>query len=900
MKITHLTCEYQTNPLGIDLPRPRLSWQIESTRRGARQTAFRVVAAPDPLSLLQGAARLWDTGKVSSDQSIHLPYDGVPLASRQRLYWRVRLWNEANRPTGWSEPACFEMGLLSPADWQAQWIGSAIRGGPRTPASCPYFRKAFSIVGQIAAARLYITALGLYEARLNGQRVGDQQLAPGWSDYHKRVRYQVYDVTGLLRPGENDFGVILGDGWYCGHVGWSERQQYGDRPKLLAQLEITLADGTRQTIITDENWQTAVGPILESDLLMGESYDARLAPENWQPVHLFPQPEGLALVAQTGPPIRVVSELAPNAAPAEIRGWPRSTWIFDLGQNMVGRVRLKVCGPRGATIRLRYGEVLDAQGRLYTENLRTARQTDYYTTAGDPAGETYEPRFTFHGFRYVELTGYPGTPPPDAITGVVLASDNPPTGAFECSDPLVNQLQHNIQWGWRGNSLDVPTDCPQRDERLGWTGDAQVFCRTAAFNTLSAPFFAKWLQDLEDAQGPAGQIPPVAPNPTIRDLDDGGPAWADATIIIPWTMYLCYGDTRLLAERYGMMARFVQFLIDASPNLIRADQSVHDWAGLNKAVWGGFGDWLALDGGDAAQPTGVVGGNTPKDLIGTAFFAYSARLLSQMAAALGKSADAERYQQLYQSVRAAFQNRFVTPDGLIGSGTQTAWVLALAFDLLPAPQRQCAAIALVGDIQRRGTRLSTGFVGTPFLPFVLTEAGRLDVAYQLLLQKNWPSWLYAVTQGATTIWERWDGWTHERGFQDPGMNSFNHYAYGAIGDWLYRVVAGIEADPAQPGYKHILLKPRPGGGLTFAKAEHRSLFGLIKSHWTVEANSLTWEVTVPPNTTTEAHIPAGPQSRILEGGAPIEQAAGLKFLRRDEQSAVFELLPGVYRFTVEN
>ena len=882
MKVVNLRCEYAENPMGIDISHPRLSWQLESDQQGAKQTAYQIQA--------KGENFKWDSGKVESDQSIHIPYIGPGLLSRQPITWKVRVWDENGKPTRFSATAQWEMGLLHRADWIAQWIGAPFVGGPRTPTPAPFLRKLFTVGGNVVRARLYITALGVYEASINGRQVGDLELAPGWTDFRKRVRYQVYDVTDLLQSGENVMGVILGDGWYCGNLEWRGRQLYGDRPKLLAQLEIALADeehanASRMFIVSDRSWQTTFGPILESDLLMGESYDARLELSNWSlpspargrgaggegcwlPVEVFPAPQGMALTAQNGPAIRKQGEITPVADPNEIKGWPQSQWVFDLGQNMVGRVRLKVKGPAGATLRLRFAEVLNPNGTIYTPNLRTARATDYYTLKGNPDGEIYESRFTFHGFRYVEVSGFAGKPLRDMITGIVLHSDNPLTGSFECSDPLINQLQHNILWGWKGNSLDIPTDCPQRDERLGWTGDAQVFCRSAAFNTNAAGFFTKWLQDLEDAQGPQGQIPPVAPDTDAVKTNDGGPAWADAGIIVPWTMYLTYGDKRLLEERYGMMTRFMDYLEKTSPGYIRVNQIVDEWKGVDEWLWGGFGDWLALDG------SGKVDGGTPKDLIGTAFFAYSARLLSQIAGALGKTADAQKYEQLFQTVRAAFQKRFITPDGLMSSGTQTSYVLALYFDLLPVEIRQRAAIALVRDIQKREKHLSTGFVGTSYLPFALTQLDRTDIAYDLLFQKTWPSWLYAVTQGATTIWERWDGWTHDdgtgrrSGFQDPGMNSFNHYAYGAIGDWLYRVVAGINADWAQPAYKHTIFRPQPPADnrLTFAKASLHSPYGLVSSEWHIIEKEFTLEVIVPPNTTATVYLPGESEGHQVSSG----------------------------------
>jgi len=478
----------------------------------------------------------------------------------------------------------------------------------------------------------------------------------------------------------------------------------------------------------------------------------------------------------------------------------------------------------------------------------------------------FEPRFTFHGFRYVEY-GLPyGTKEePGEIEAIVLHSAMPPAGSFECSEPLLNQLQHNIQWGQKGNFLDVPTDCPQRDERLGWTGDAQVFSRTAIFNRDVAGFFHKWLQDLVDAQSAEGAFPPVAPFLPGNLPTDGGPAWADAGTVVPWTMYEAYGDPRFLEKPYAAVKRYVDFLESSSQNLIRTYPGYPGWMG--------FGDWLSINA------------ETPHDLIGTAFFAYSAGLLARMAAALGQAEDAAHYTQLREAVRQAFINTYVTKSGLVAGQTQTAYVLALHFDLLPAEARPAVLAALTRDITARGQHLSTGFVGASYIPFVLSDNDQLDLAYDLLFQTTWPSWLYPVTQGATTIWERWDGWTPERGFQDAGMNSFNHYAYGAIGDWLYRVVAGIQPDPAQPGYRHIVLRPRPGGRLTWAKASYETPYGTVSSHWRRTDAGLEWRVTVPPNTTATAYPAAAAGQAVTVDGQPVSGAS-------------VELVAGEYTFVV--
>lgn len=888
--VYHLTCEYRVNPLGIDVVHPRLSWRIRSNRRGERQTAYRITAASS-VAGLEEPELLWDSGRVESDRSAHIIYAGEPLASRQRIYWRVTVWDERGVRAD-SDPQWWEAGLLERADWQGEWIGGPHIGGPRTTSPAPFLRREFAVDKPIAQARLYSTAIGLYECRLNGARVGEDVLTPGWTDYHKRIQYQVYDVTALIRPGENVIGAILGDGWAVGHIAWVGRQRYADRPHFLAQLEITFADGYRQVIATDGDWSVSTGPILESDLLMGESYDARreLAgwdspgydATEWRPAVVLPD-NGAALVATNGPIVRRQEELRPSTITFH-PDFVNPRWIIDFGQNMVGRVRLKVTGPSGTTVSIRHAEALMPDGTLYTTNLRTARSTDFYTLKG--AGEEiYEPRFVFHGFRYVELGSFPGEPAEDTVTAIVMHSDMPITGTFECSDPLINQLQKNIVWSQKGNFVDIPTDCPQRDERLGWTGDAQVFIRTAAFNMEVAGFFGKWMQDLEDAQNPTGSYPAVAPNPDVWPITEGGPAWADAGIIIPWMIYLCYADTHILEKHYDSMCRFVAFLAETSRNNTRC---YPDYEG-----WRGFGDWLALDGSDDRQ------GATSKELSGTAFYAYSAQLMARIAKVLDKTDDAERFDALSNGAREAFLKNYVNLDGTIIGGTQTSYVLALHFALLPESLRPTAVAELVRDIRQRDNHLSTGFVGTPYINWVLSEEGHIDVAYGLLKQTTWPSWLYSVTQSATTIWERWDGWTHDKGFQNPAMNSFNHYAYGAIGSWLYAVVAGIDLDPEQPGYKHIIMRPRPGGDLTSARAELHSIYGTIRSAWVWENDNLDWRISVPVNTTATVYVPAPEGSEVWEGDELAESADNVSLLGREMNVAVYEVGSGEYHFTTQ-
>lgn len=727
----------------------------------------------------------------------------------------------------------------SPFSAAARWISSSVTGSPCSSAPAPFLRKNFHLASPVKSARLTVTALGLYECEINGQRVGDQVFAPGWTDYDKRVMCQTYDVASLLRHGDNVLGAILGDGWYCGFVAWRDRQRFGDRPQLLAELVVDLEDGSRQVIATDDTWQTTTGPIRESDFLMGEIYDARLelagwsqpgAPGgHWEPVLVQPPSANLSIEERLGPPVRRIEELQPKAVFYRTDWW-QVRLIYDLGQNFAGRVRIKVKAARGTKVRLRHAEILDLNGELYTDNLRKARATDTYFCRGDGV-ETWEPRFTFHGFRYVEVEGLKEEELLE-IRGIVLHSDMKVTGHFRCSNELLNQLQHNILWGQKSNFLEVPTDCPQRDERLGWTGDAQVFVRTAAFNMDVRGFFHKWVRDIRDAQSVEGGVPSVVPEKQYTNEIDGGPAWSDATIICPWTIYLCYGDKQILADHYDSMRRYLDFL------------GKHRCAGFIRShwsadKWGGYGDWLALDG------SGQTEGGTPKDLIGTAFYAYDASLMAQIAEVLGRTDDARQYRTLHGEIAEAFRRRYVTPDGLIASSTQTARVLALYFGLVDGEARQLMAQELARDVEKRGFHLATGFVGTPYLLAVLEENGYLDIAYKLLEQETFPSWLFPVKNGATTIWERWDGWTPEKGPQNKDMNSYNHYAYGAVGAWMYRSVAGLELDPSEPGYRHILFRPRPGGTITWAEASLETAYGTVSIRWEKAGTGLQLDLAVP-------------------------------------------------------
>ncbi len=680
-------------------------------------------------------------------------------------------------------------------------------------------------------ARLRITARGIFVTEINGVRVGADVLTPGWTDYRKRLDFLTYDVTALLRAGRNVWRVALGDGWWSGIL--SEPQfnlRYGLDPSLCAELQLTDSAGRETFIRTDAQWEaTANGPVRANSLYHGETHDARIWLRGWRPAELFDTP-AILLEPKPAPPVRIMEERAPVAMTEPAPG----VFIFDLAENITGWARLQVSASAGDAVRMRFGEMLQADGTLYVANLRTARATDCYICRGGGV-ETWEPSFTFHGFRYVEVTGLDAPP---AITGIVVYSDLADVGEFECSDPLINQLQRCIVRGQKGNFVDIPTDCPQRDERLGWSGDAQVFAPTALYNMACGPLFASWMRAMRDAQRPDGAFPDLAPHII---LEHGNAGWGDAGVIVPWTVWQHTGDTAILVENYAAMSRWIDFQLATSRDLIRPDTL--------------FGDWLAVD---AAQPQH---GPTPKDLIGTAYFARTARMMGEIAVELGHKRDATRFARLAAKVRAAFQREFITQTGRILGDTQTAYLMALGFDLIPARLRPRAIARLVELIRSRDWHLTTGFLGTPLLGPVLTACGRTDVAYRLLMQQAYPSWLYPVLNGATTMWERWNSYTRETGFGDVGMNSFNHYAYGAIGEWLYATVAGIA--PAAPGFHRIRIAPEPGGGLTSARAKITTPRGVVSVQWKVRARKFHLSVTLPPSAIGELHLPGAPRKKPI-------------------------------------
>jgi len=879
--VAALTTEYAVDPVGIDAAAPRLGWQLRATRRGVVQSAYQIQVAESEAALRGSRGILWDSGRIDSDQSVHVAYGGPALSSGTRYFWRVRVWDGEGAVTPWSAAAFWEMGLLHASDWTAAWVEPALDEDTAAANPAPMLRGSFTVRGPVASARLYVTSHGLNQPVLNGSVVGDRLFTPGWTSYGQRLQYETYDVGSLLRPGENVLGALLGDGWYRGRIGWVHSVNvYGARLALLAQLVIRYADGGVETVGTDATWRAATGPILASTIYDGEIYDARLerrgwdAPGHedgdWAPVRVVDAPKEI-LVAPAGPPVRRIEELRPVG----VFVTPQGDTVVDMGQNMVGWVRLAVEGPSGTTVTLRHAEVLDAAGNVYTANLRDARATVQYTLRGGEA-ERFEPHFTFMGFRYVAVSGYPRMVTPDDLTGIVIHSDMEPTGTFETSDSMIDRLQHNIRWGQKGNFLDVPTDTPARDERLGWTGDAQAFAPTAAFNFQVLGFFTKWLADVSADQGADGSVPWVVPDVVGRGAAAG---WGDVATIAPWALYLAYGDPEILRRQYPSMRAWVEFIRSrAGTDLIWSEDDT-------------FGDWLAFHSDAADYP----GATTDKDLIATAFFAHSTDLLAKAAALLGKADDAAEYGALFTRIRAAFGHEFVTPSGRLASDTQTAYALALEYDLLPDALRAEAGRRLAADVARFG-HLTTGFLGTPLLLPALQRAGRIDLAYKLLLRREYPSWLYPITRGATTMWERWDGIRPDGTFQEVSMNSFNHYAYGAVGAWMYATVAGLDLDPAEPGYRHVVVRPMPGGGLTRARATLRTSYGEAASGWEQRGDSLVVTARIPPNTHGTVRLPGAALASVTERGQPLSRAAGVTDAREDGPDAVLEVGSGDYRF----
>lgn len=1040
LRATRLRVEHIEQPLGLEVVRPRFSWALASRLPGVVQQAYRITAASSREHLGAGGADVWDSGVVRSGACFDVRYDGTPLRSGQRVWWRVQVWDRHHQPSPPSAPAWFEMGLLRPSDWQAEWldietpdehadraaglrwlwsdapalapgpqqfrvrvtlprgvrdaqlwlsakddllgvwidgqsvslpkerpwgsmqrielpraagahviavsaradpgtfmpgIGGALAamikvwradgtitrqtGGsdwrassaapagwtavdfddgqwpqarpaatspacdPRPPRPAMLARREFTIAKPLVRARLYVTAVGAYEVHINGQRLGTARLAPEISVARDHVLYQCHDATELLREGTNALGVLIGDGWYASAFGWrDERYSLGHSPRrLLAQLVLDYA-GSRDVLITDSNWRLTDSMIRAAEIYNGEDYDARLEFPGWDRpgfddsawlrAEAGARPRA-RLVAQVDPPIRAVQSL-----PVRTITQPRpGVFVCDFGQNFAGWCRLRVTGPAGTTVRLRHAEILQADGNIDTSNLRAARATDHYTLRGDPQGEVYEPHFTYHGFRYVEITGFPGTPTLESITGRVAHTDAAETGALELEQPIAQQIWHNALWSQRSNFFGVPTDCPQRDERMGWMGDIQVFLDAASFNMDVDAFIRRFMAEVRAGQAADGAFPIVTPQPdSFPELVTAG--WSDAGVILPWTLYRRYGDTAVIEENWPAMQRWLHYVADANPDYLWLRRRGID-----------LGDWLSVMSTDPDVAPDPAEATTPKTLVATAYWARCAELMAEMAGAIGHTEVATGYTRMRQRVGEAFQRAFVRDDGEVGNGSQTSYALALRFGLVPRSLRTRAGARLAANVERRGTLLSTGFLGTPCLLDALADAGQPQVAVSLLLQTRYPSWGYMIDHGATTMWERWNG-----NAVDQSMNSFNHYALGAVVGFMYRRLGGIEE--AAPGFRRIRIDPLYDPRIPRVRAHYDSCLGLISTELDGNASGLTrLQLEIPANSRAEVHLPGRPSAWRLDG-RPL-RSAGLRPLTTAPGRFITELGSGTYELT---
>tara|TARA_R110002096_G_scaffold9533_1_gene37553 strand:- start:56327 stop:59101 length:2775 start_codon:yes stop_codon:yes gene_type:complete len=876
------------NPIGFYDANPTFSWKLPVLENNKSQSAYQIVVATSK-DLLPGNADLWDSKKQNTDQSVWIKYEGKPLESRQKVYWQVKYWNQDGADSSWSDINHFELGLLSNNDWTAKWIGldtkkEKVMGSQENIIHRPqYLRKGFELSNDVASARLYITAKGVFDVAINGEDVSDDVMPPGYTPYKERIETITYDVTDLIESGQNTIGVELASGWHSGRLGWMKSLWLDtETPKALCQLELTMKDGLKEVIISDESWKgTTNGPIRLSEIYDGETYDANLEMEgwttnnfgdnSWESVNAFSVEDTIRLEPKRHTTVKNKIELATKELIKK-----DGAAIFDLKQNMVGVPLLKVPMKKGQTLKVRFAEMLSPDGTFYTENYRTAQSTNYYTASEDGV-ISWSPKFTFHGFRYVELSGYDASKEPskDWVTGIVQYSDFEENGTFTSSHEKLNQLQSNIVWGLRGNFFDIPTDCPQRDERMGWTGDAQVFGPTSIFNADVYKFWASWMQSVRESQYDNGGIPFVVPDVLYNNKVSSG--WGDVCTIIPWKVYYRTGDIAILEENYEMMKEWVAHHEATSKDYISSMNS--------------FADWL--------QPYPANGnnkGDTSHSLIGTAFFAHSAKLTAQTAGILGETEEQAKYEALFKSVAEAFENEFFDETGKVKdvTETQTSYLLALAFDLLSEDKQANAKKHLLETIEAADNHLRTGFLGTPLLSQVLDETGEIDLMYKLLFNETYPSWFYSINQGATTIWERWNSYSKEEGFNPMSMNSLNHYAYGAIGEWMYERIAGIA--PLEAGYKSIRIAPEPRQPLTSAAASVNTPYGKVSSSWEVSNNEFKLEVVVPPNTTAKVSIPANTQNELMLNGVSFKENSNIKLLNTNNDA--FELLvqPGNYKF----
>lgn len=877
-----LLCEYVSNPLGIDVTQPRFSWVLDHCQRGQLQSAYQVLVAQRQANLDTEDGDKWNSGKVASEKSINVPYEGGHLESGKTYYWKVRVWDKDGKVSPWSKVATFEMGLLDPDDWKGRWIegkshgestfSDPVHGMTKMPYGC-LLREEFSIEKDIAQARIYVSGLGYYELRINGDKVGDSVLDPGWTDYEKRVLYSTYDVGKHLKKGKNTVGIMLGNGRYI------KAYRYGP-PKTILQLNIEFTDGTSKSIVTDESWKTGQGPVVANDIYTGETYDARLEKPNWDranyddsdwdAVRIAGAPGGKLVSQASFPPIKVTRIIQP----LKITSPEPNVYIYDFGQNFTGWVRLCASGPRGTKVNLRYAELLHEDGVINTVPNRGAKATDTYILKGEEE-EVYEPHFTYHGFRYLELTGFPGTPTLESIEGRVVHSAVEPVGGFVCSNSLINHIHRNVLWGQLSNLMSVPTDCPQRNERMGWMGDAQLSAEEAIYNFDMAGFYTKWLKDIREAQAEDGSVPDVVPPYWSNYPAD--PAWGTACVAIPWYLYQYYGDERILKENYSVMKKWVDFLSNKATDYILS--------------YSKYGDWC--------PPGHIKPVDTSGQLISSWYYYHDTLILSKVAHILGESPEAKKYCQLSSKIKKAFNKRFLKDDHY-ATGSQTCNVLPLFLDMVPENKKEAVRKNLINDIVvTHGNHLNTGIVGTRYIFDTLTKFGHTDLAYKLATQTTYPSWGYMIREGATTLWERWEY------LAEGGMNSHNHIMFGSVDAWFYKVLAGINIDPASSGFRRIIIKPFIVGDLRYVSASVKTIRGMVSSSWKKNTHSLTLSIILPVNTQAKVSVPKmklanvtirESRKTVWGNGSYREGIAGIIGASEDDEYVTFEVRSGSYSF----
>ena len=884
--------EYHENPEGLDVLQPRYSWILKGEGRNRAQSAFQITVASSMEKLSLEQADIWDSGKVISNQTNQILYEGIPLVSATKYYWKVRVWDESDSVSTWSTPAFWSMGLLKFSNWQGLFIGHDVgynKADKYDSLYLPparYLRKSFSLNKKIKKATAYTTALGLYELRLNGNKVGEANFLPGWTDYNKRLYYQTFDITNSLREGENVIGVVIADGWYAGYIGYAllvrldkVREFYGVNPSFMGQIHIEYEDDSMETIATDQSWKSNEGAIREADIIMGETYDARLensgwdAPNyddiQWKKPKVYTYPNG-KLEAYPGTQVQNTEILKPIAMTEPSPG----TYVFNLGKNIAGIAELKVQGPKGTKVQLRFGEILKNDGQIQTENLRKARATDTYILKGEGM-ETWKPKFTYHGFQYVELTGFPGKPTLETITGHVLSSIETNASSFGSSNAMNNTLFKNIKTTQSANFFEIPTDCPQRDERLGWTGDAEIYMRSATYNADVAAFMTKFLIDLDDAQRWYGAYPNFAPFPYSRP-NQYAPAWMDAGVIIPYNMLKVYNDTRIVEYMYKGMEKFMQFQEDASTDYLRPGGG-NNW-----------GDWLA------------VNEETSHDFVGASFYGYDAKLMAEMAEALGKTEDAAKYGDLFENIKKAFAQKYILDNGRTSEDTQTSYALALYFDLYPSHLAQKGAARLAEKIEKNGFKFSTGFLGTKHVMLALSKYGYDDISYKIFQQTEYPSWGYSVENGSTSIWERWNSYTKddaENSDLNASMNSLSHYAFGSVAEWMFQHAVGIDTKDA--GYRNIIIRPAISKEMDYINGSYKSINGTISSAWNWKGKEVLMNIEIPVNTKAKVHIPTAEISNIKEGNKAISKVPSINILETNDQGTILEIGSGTYSFSVK-